>query len=63
MANRLTTTRNKQEFPMAENEKQYELETTSEIKQGHADIGKFNIAVGIVLTVVCIVYLILNFKP
>jgi hypothetical protein len=44
---------------MAE-EKKYDLETTSEIKQGHADIGKFNIAVEIVLTVVCIVYLILH---
>ena len=41
-------------------EKKYELETTSEIKQGHADIGKFNIAIEIVLTVVCIVYLFLQ---
>ena len=48
---------------MAENEKDEMLETTTEIKQGHADIGKFNIAVEIVLTVVCIVYLILYFKP
>lgn len=48
---------------MAENEKEEMLETTTEIKQGHADIGKFNIAVEIVLTVVCIVYLILYFKP
>ena len=39
------------------------LEVTSEIKQGHADIGKFNIAVEVVLTVVCIVYLILHFNP
>lgn len=39
------------------------LEETTEIKQGHAGIGKFNIAVEIVLTVVCIVYLILHFKP
>jgi hypothetical protein len=39
------------------------LEVTTEIKQGHADIGKFNIAVEIVLTIVCIVYLILHFKP
>lgn len=45
---------------MAENNKEYELETTSEIKQGHADIGKFNIAVEIVLTVVCVVYLFLH---
>ena len=48
---------------MAENEKQYEFETTSEIKQGHADIGKFNVAVEVVLTVVCVVYLILHFNP
>jgi len=39
------------------------LETTTEIKQGHANVGKFNIAIQIVLTVVCIVYLILHFKP
>ncbi|MDF7806720.1 hypothetical protein P4E94_04665 [Pontiellaceae bacterium B12219] len=45
---------------MAEKNKEYELETTSEIKQGHADIGKFNIAIEIVLTIVCIVYLILQ---
>ena len=48
---------------MAENEKDEMLETTTEIKQGHADIGKFNIAVDILLTIVCIVYLILHFKP
>jgi hypothetical protein len=48
---------------VAEDKKEFELETTSEIKQGHADVGKFNIAVEIVLTVVCIVYLILHFKP
>ena len=39
------------------------LETTTEIKQGHAGVGKFNIAVQVVLTIVCIVYLILHFKP
>lgn len=39
------------------------LETTTEIKQGHAGVGKFNLAVQIVLTVVCVVYLILHFKP
>ncbi len=33
------------------------LETTTEIKQGHADVGKFNLAIDIILTVVCIVYL------
>lgn len=49
---------------MAYNEKDKDLlETTTEIKQGHASIGKFNIAVQIVLVVVCIVYLILHFKP
>lgn len=48
---------------MAENNEKYDLETTDEIKQGHADIGKFNIAVEVVLTVVCIVYLILHFNP
>ena len=39
------------------------LETTTEIKQGHAGVGKFNIAVQIVLTIVSVVYLILHFKP
>lgn len=39
------------------------LETTTEIKQGHADVGKFNKGIFIVLTVVSIVYLILNFNP
>ena len=48
---------------MAEDDKKYELETTTEIKQGHADVGKFNIGIEIILTVVCIVYLILNFNP
>jgi hypothetical protein len=48
---------------MAENEKDEMLEQTTEIKQGHAGIGKFNIAVEIILTIVCIVYLILNFNP
>lgn len=47
---------------MAEKEKDEMLEVTTEIKQGHADIGKFNIAVEIVLTIVCIVYLILHFN-
>ncbi|MBT8042591.1 MAG: hypothetical protein KJN98_05430 [Pontiella sp.] len=48
---------------MAEQQKDDMLETTSEIKQGHADMGKFNLAVQIVLTIVCVVYLILHFKP
>lgn len=43
---------------MSEKEKNDEmLETTTEIKQGHANIGKFNIAIEIILTVVCLVYL------
>ncbi|MDF7800676.1 hypothetical protein P4C99_14455 [Pontiellaceae bacterium B1224] len=45
---------------MSENNKEYEFETTPEIKQGHADVGKFNIAIEIVLTIVCIVYLFLQ---
>ena len=48
---------------MAKEEKDDMLETTTEIKQGHAGIGKFNIAIEIVLTIVCIVYLILHFNP
>ena len=49
---------------MAEEVKKDEmLEETTEIKQGHAGIGRFNIAVEIILAVVCIVYLILHFKP
>lgn len=47
---------------MSEQEKEM-LETTTEIKQGHADVGKFNIAVQVILTIVCIVYLVLHFKP
>jgi hypothetical protein len=45
---------------MAEKNKEYEFETTTEVKQGHADVGKFNIAIEIVLTIVCIVYLFLQ---
>lgn len=48
---------------MAEEKKDEMLETTTEIKQGHANVGKFNLAIEIVLVVVCIVYLILNFNP
>jgi hypothetical protein len=47
---------------MADKNKDDMLETTTEIKQGHAGVGKFNIAVEIVLTIVCVVYLILNFS-
>ncbi|MEI6891067.1 MAG: hypothetical protein V5783_02745 [Pontiella sp.] len=48
---------------MADNEKKYDLETTDEVKQGHAEVGKFNLSIAVVLTIVCVVYLILNFKP
>lgn len=48
---------------MAKKKNEDMLETTTEIKQGHANIGKFNIAVQVILTVVCIVYLILHFSP
>ena len=48
---------------MAKKKQDEILETTTEIKQGHAGIGKFNIAVEVVLTIVCVVYLILHFKP
>jgi hypothetical protein len=48
---------------MSENKKDDMLETTDEIKQGHADVGKFNMGVYIVLTIVCIVYLIVHFNP
>ena len=47
---------------MAENNKDEMLEVTTEIKQGHADVGKFNIAIAIILTIVSVVYLILNFS-
>jgi hypothetical protein len=48
---------------MSENKNDDMLETTTEIKQGHAGVGKFNIAIQVVLTIVCIIYLILHFKP
>ena len=48
---------------MADEKQDEILETTTEIKQGHAGVGKFNLAIEIDLTVVCIVYLILNFNP
>ena len=48
---------------MAEQDEKEMLERTTEIKDGHADIGKFNIAVEVILTIVCIVYLILHFNP
>ena len=34
------------------------LEETTEIKQGHAKIGKLNLAIEIILTIVCIAYLV-----
>jgi hypothetical protein len=49
---------------MGEKKKDAEmLENTTEIKQGHAEVGKFNKGIFLVLTIVCIVYLILNFNP
>lgn len=48
---------------MSENKNDDMLEQTTEIKQGHAGVGKFNIGVYVVLTIVCVVYLILHFKP
>jgi len=48
---------------MADKEKDDMLDTTDQVKQGHADVGKFNIGVYIVITVVSVVYLILHFKP
>ena len=48
---------------MADNKNNEMLETTTEIRQGHANIGRFNLAVEIILTIVCIVYLVLHFKP
>ena len=39
------------------------LEYTTSIKQGHAEIGKFNLVCYVVLTVVCVVYLIIHFNP
>ncbi len=48
---------------MSENKNDDMLETTTEIKQGHAAVGKFNIAIFVGLTIVSIAYLILNFNP
>ena len=39
------------------------LEQTTEIRQGHAEIGKFNVGAYVVITVVSLTYLILHFKP
>lgn len=48
---------------MADKENDDMLEETTEIKQGHADIGKFNLGIYAVLTIVCVVYLIRHFNP
>ena len=40
-----------------ENHNDEMLETTTEIKQGHADVGKFNLAIEVILTIVCLLYL------
>jgi len=34
------------------------LEVTTEVKQGNANIGKLNLAIEIVLTIICIAYLV-----
>ena len=36
------------------------LEKTTEIKQGHADVGPFVIGVISTITLICIVYLVVN---
>ena len=34
------------------------LEETTEIKQGHAKVGKLNLAIEIILAIICITYLV-----
>tara|TARA_B100000927_G_C16471314_1_gene471676 strand:+ start:1884 stop:2021 length:138 start_codon:yes stop_codon:yes gene_type:complete len=41
-------------------EKEKFLEKTTEIKQGHADVGPFVIGVISTITLICIVYLFVN---
>lgn len=45
-----------------ENNNDEMLETTTEIKQGHANMGKLNVAIQIILTIVCLVYLVLHWS-
>ena len=40
-----------------------QLEKTTEIKQGNAEGGPFVKGVIVVITLVCVVYLILHFNP
>ena len=42
------------------NENKYHLEKTDQVKQGHADAGPMVIGSIIILTVICIAYLIIN---
>ena len=44
---------------MSENDK-YNLEKTTEIKQGHAGVSKFVLGVITFMTLLCITYLIVN---
>ena len=44
---------------MEKNEK-YQLENTNEIKQGHAEPGPMVIGSIVILTIICISYLIIN---
>ena len=44
---------------MEKNEK-YQLENTNEIKQGHAEPGSYGHCAIIILTIICISYLIIN---
>jgi len=34
------------------------LEVTTEVRQGHAKVGKLNLAIEIILTIVCLAYLV-----
>ena len=49
----------KQDFTMNDDNENF-LEKTTEIKQGHADVGPFVIGVISTITLICIVYLIVN---
>ena len=50
------TTRNS----IMEKSSKYQLENTDEIKQGHAEPGPMVIGSIIILTIICISYLIIN---
>jgi len=42
------------------NEGKYQLEKTDQVKQGHADIGPMVAGAIVIVTLVCISYLIIN---